>query len=107
MTSLDRRPSSRASWRIVSISSLAGVTGARAELSARLPAFLERGRRQTDLPLCVGFGISRPEHVASLIGQAYAGTTLPLALGYLGIGMVVLALVYVVEGGKLFHARLA
>ena len=45
--------------------------------------------------------------VASLIGQAYAGTTLPLALGYLGIGMVVLALVYVVEGGKLFHARLA
>ena len=45
--------------------------------------------------------------VASLIGQAYAGTTLPLALGYLGIGLVVLALVYVVEGGKLFHARLA
>jgi DHA1 family bicyclomycin/chloramphenicol resistance-like MFS transporter len=44
--------------------------------------------------------------VASLIGQAYSGTTLPLALGYLGIGLAVLAIVYVVEGGRLFHARL-
>jgi DHA1 family bicyclomycin/chloramphenicol resistance-like MFS transporter len=43
--------------------------------------------------------------VGSLIGQAYNGTTYPLAIGYLAIGVAVLAVVYVVEGGKLFQAR--
>lgn len=43
--------------------------------------------------------------VGSLIGQSYDGTTYPLAIGYLGIGVVVLAVVYWVEGGQLFHAR--
>lgn len=43
--------------------------------------------------------------VGSLIGQSYNGTTYPLAIGYLGIGLAVLATVYWVEGGKLFHAR--
>jgi DHA1 family bicyclomycin/chloramphenicol resistance-like MFS transporter len=44
--------------------------------------------------------------VASAIGQAYDGTTLPLALGYLGIGTGALLIVFVVEGGKLFQARM-
>ncbi len=52
--------------------SLAGVTGARQHLSAGLPAYLERVRRVSDLPLTVGFGVSRPEHVASLRGHADA-----------------------------------
>jgi DHA1 family bicyclomycin/chloramphenicol resistance-like MFS transporter len=43
--------------------------------------------------------------VGSLIGQSYDGTTWPLAIGYLGIGLAVLVVVYVVEGGRLFHAR--
>ena len=43
--------------------------------------------------------------VASLIGQSYNGTTLPLALGYLGIGVAVLGVVWIVEEGRLFHAR--
>ncbi len=43
--------------------------------------------------------------VGSLIGQSYNGTTYPLAIGYLGIGVAVLATVYWIEGGKLFHAR--
>ena len=43
--------------------------------------------------------------VGSLIGQSYNGTTYPLAIGYLAIGMGVLAVVYAVEGGKLFRAR--
>jgi DHA1 family bicyclomycin/chloramphenicol resistance-like MFS transporter len=43
--------------------------------------------------------------VGSLIGQSYNGTTWPLAIGYLGIGLAVLAVVYVVEGGQLFRAR--
>ena len=44
--------------------------------------------------------------VGSAIGQSYAGTTLPLALGYLAIGLAVLALVWVIEGGQLFRARM-
>jgi len=43
--------------------------------------------------------------VAAVIGQSYDGTTLPLALGYLGIGVVVLALTLWIEGGRLFQAR--
>ena len=43
--------------------------------------------------------------VGSMIGQAYNGTTYPLAIGYLAIGIVVLGVVYLVEGGKLFAAR--
>ena len=43
--------------------------------------------------------------VGSLIGQSYDGTTYPLAIGYLAIGLAVLAIVYWIEGGKLFHAH--
>jgi len=45
--------------------------------------------------------------VGSAIGQSYAGTTMPLAIGYLGIGLSVLAIVYFVEGRRLFRARMA
>ncbi len=52
--------------------SVAGVTGAREALPPELGAFLQRVRRQTELPLAVGFGISRREHVEALRGQADA-----------------------------------
>ena len=52
--------------------SLAGVTGARKDLSANLPEYLARVRRATDVPLAVGFGVSLPEHVAALREQADA-----------------------------------
>ncbi|MGH2350863.1 MAG: tryptophan synthase subunit alpha [Chloroflexota bacterium] len=52
--------------------SLAGVTGAREDLAVGLPAYLARVRKVTDLPLAVGFGVSRPEHVAALRGHADA-----------------------------------
>lgn len=38
-----------------------GVTGERNELPADLPATAARVRAATSLPLCIGFGISRPE----------------------------------------------
>ncbi|WP_184089180.1 multidrug effflux MFS transporter [Sphingomonas xinjiangensis] len=44
--------------------------------------------------------------VGSAIGQSYAGTTLPLAIGYLAIGVAVLVLVYFIEGGQLFRPRM-
>lgn len=46
--------------------SLTGVTGARGELSPGLAEFLARVRRHTLLPLAVGFGISRAEHVQAV-----------------------------------------
>lgn len=52
--------------------SLTGVTGARQSLPDDLPTYLARVRAFTDVPLAVGFGVSRPEHVASLRGVADA-----------------------------------
>jgi tryptophan synthase alpha chain len=49
-----------------------GVTGARAELASGLGELLARVRRCTDLPVAAGFGISRPEHLRALRGQADA-----------------------------------
>lgn len=43
--------------------SLVGVTGARDSISDEVPSYLGRVRAQTDVPLVIGFGISRPEHV--------------------------------------------
>ncbi|HYM14837.1 MAG TPA: tryptophan synthase subunit alpha [Dehalococcoidia bacterium] len=50
--------------------SVVGVTGARAQLAAELPDFLRRLRAKTDLPLAVGFGISKRAHVEALRGLA-------------------------------------
>jgi tryptophan synthase alpha chain len=49
---------------------LTGVTGARANLAGELPAFLQRVRELTDVPLVVGFGVSRPEHIRRLASMA-------------------------------------
>lgn len=45
---------------------LRGVTGERDALPADLRDGVAALRSQTDKPICVGFGISRPEHVASV-----------------------------------------
>jgi tryptophan synthase alpha chain len=46
--------------------SVTGITGERDRMPAELLDQLAWLRRQTDVPLCVGFGISRPEHVRTL-----------------------------------------
>lgn len=43
--------------------SLTGVTGARGSLPEEISSHVRRIKRMTSLPVCVGFGISRPEQV--------------------------------------------
>src|SRR5438067_9442388 len=58
--------------------SRAGVTGTRDEMSAEAEKLVERVRRFSDLPVAVGFGISKPHHVrdvwryadAAVVGSA-------------------------------------
>jgi tryptophan synthase alpha chain len=50
----------------VYVVSVVGITGARAQLATGLRDLLARLRTMTDLPLCVGFGVSKPEHVREL-----------------------------------------
>ena len=70
-TTVERRKEiARLSSGFIYYLSVAGITGER----DRLPADLESNIRQlksiTDRPVCVGFGISKPEHVAQLAGLA-------------------------------------
>jgi tryptophan synthase alpha chain len=43
-----------------------GVTGTQQDLSSAISTTVERVRSQTSLPVAVGFGISRPEHVRAV-----------------------------------------
>jgi len=43
-----------------------GVTGVRDDVPAELPATVQRLREASTLPVCVGFGVSRPEQAASV-----------------------------------------
>ena len=49
---------------------LSGTTGERSELPPDLVENVKQLRALGDCPVCVGFGISRPEHVAMLKGVA-------------------------------------
>ncbi len=46
--------------------SVTGITGERTELPPEIAENVAWLRSQTDLPICIGFGISRPEHVRRL-----------------------------------------
>ena len=59
-----------ASRGFVYCTSLTGVTGERATLGEGVAPLIARVRAQTRLPVCVGFGISTPEHVNALAGTA-------------------------------------
>jgi tryptophan synthase alpha chain len=50
--------------------SVAGITGERRELPPEIVDNVSWLREQTPLPICIGFGISRPEHVRTLAPAA-------------------------------------
>ena len=50
--------------------SVSGITGERDRLPQDLAANVKQLKSLTDTPVCVGFGISRPEHVRELQGVA-------------------------------------
>jgi tryptophan synthase alpha chain len=47
-----------------------GVTGVRDQLPVDLPETVRRLRQATDLPICVGFGVSRPEQARAVAALA-------------------------------------
>ena len=60
--------------------SLLGVTGAREQLDIDANQLVERVKKKTGLPLCLGFGISKPSHVASAIGFGVDGVIVGSAI---------------------------
>jgi tryptophan synthase alpha chain len=46
--------------------SVAGITGERTQLPKELAAYVRGVKKAAKVPACVGFGISRPEHVAAV-----------------------------------------
>ncbi len=47
-----------------------GVTGARAQVSSAAPELVERARHATDLPVCVGLGVSTGDQAAEVAAYA-------------------------------------
>ena len=62
------------------VASVMGTTGARSEVETDTTDLIERVRAHTDLPLCVGFGISKPEHVKEVINSGADGAIVGSAL---------------------------
>lgn len=65
-----------------------GVTGLRASLSAGVEELVGRVRKHTDLPVCVGIGVSNPEQAATVARFAdgvIVGTALVRRLGEDGV----------------------
>jgi tryptophan synthase alpha chain len=65
-----RREIGRLSSGFVYYLSVTGITGERDELPAGLAEGVRNMKTLTDKPVCVGFGISLPRHVAQLRGVA-------------------------------------
>lgn len=54
----------------VYVVSVVGITGARAAVSGQVADLVKRLRALTDLPLCIGFGVSTPEQVREMAALA-------------------------------------
>jgi tryptophan synthase alpha chain len=53
--------------------SLLGVTGSRDSLSDAVQGLVDKLKKLTDVPVCVGFGISKPEHAATVASAGADG----------------------------------
>jgi tryptophan synthase alpha chain len=73
-TSTDERLKliARYSSGFVYLVSRTGITGMQDSIASSALPLIERMRAHTDLPIALGFGISKPEHVAALNGQVEA-----------------------------------
>jgi tryptophan synthase alpha chain len=60
--------------------SVAGITGVRKKVGKESLALIRRARRATKMPLCVGFGISRPEHVKLMLRAGADGAIVGSAI---------------------------
>ncbi|MDD3071745.1 MULTISPECIES: tryptophan synthase subunit alpha [unclassified Methanoculleus] len=74
-----RRRTLRDASGFVYLISLEGVTGERDRLPP-IAGLVDAVRRETDLPLAVGFGVSRPEHVRSVVDAGADGVIVGSAL---------------------------
>jgi tryptophan synthase alpha chain len=60
--------------------SVTGITGARKTVSKSALGLIKRVRKKTGLPVCVGFGISRPEHAKKMLGAGADGVIVGSAI---------------------------
>jgi tryptophan synthase alpha chain len=71
----------RASSGFVYLVSLLGVTGARAAVSDEVKPLVARvAARRRDIPIAVGFGISKPEHVREIVASGAQGVIVGSAI---------------------------
>lgn len=57
-----------------------GVTGARSDIQSSTVELITRVKNRTDLPIAVGFGISKPEHVSDVINSGSNGAIVASAI---------------------------
>ncbi|HML06490.1 MAG TPA: tryptophan synthase subunit alpha [Methanobacterium sp.] len=57
-----------------------GTTGVRSELKNTSFELIERVKANSDIPICVGFGISKPEHVREVITSGADGAIVASAI---------------------------
>ena len=60
--------------------SLFGVTGSREKLSGMVKGLVRKLKKLTTIPICVGFGISKPEHAAAVAAAGADGVIIGSAI---------------------------
>jgi tryptophan synthase alpha chain len=60
--------------------SLLGVTGTRKKLGNEVFGLIKNAKKQTKLPVCVGFGISEPGHIKELLAAGADGAIIGSAI---------------------------
>lgn len=62
------------------VASVMGTTGVRKKVEHNTTDLIKRIRKHTNLPLCVGFGISKPEHIKEVLDAGADGAIVGSAL---------------------------